>query len=190
MKLPKWYRLGPAIQVGDIIVFQKRPEEQKLGTPIWSVGRVIQTVPVTVDGLIREVVVEYKNASEKVFRTTPHTARSVATLFKEEDLDLTQKLSAASREATKALLMRTPVAAPARTEADGWSQYAMSLEWLKGYCQQVGDPNAVCCIANIHVNPWDDIPIEVTEPLILMVEAPCSSDVEQAASPRGGLKSC
>jgi hypothetical protein len=62
--------------------------------------------------------------------------------------------------------MRTPVAAPAPMEADGWFQYAMSLEWLKGYCQQAGDPNAVCCIANIHVDPWDDIPIEVTEPLI------------------------
>jgi hypothetical protein len=97
---------------------------------IWSVGHVIQTVPATIDGLIREVVVEYKNASEKVFRTTRRSARSVATLFKEEDLDLTQKLSA----------------------ADGWSQYAISLEWLKGYCQQAGDPNAVCGIANIHVD--------------------------------------
>jgi hypothetical protein len=143
-------------------------------------------VPATIDGLIREVVVEYKNASEKVFRTTRRAARSVATLFKEEDLDLTQKLSAASREATKALLMRTPVAAPAPMEADGWSQYAMSLEWLKGYCQQAGDPNAVCCIANIHVDPWDDISIEVTEPPILTVEAPCPSDVGRAASPRGG----
>ncbi len=143
-------------------------------------------MPATVDSLIREVVVEYKNASEKVFRTTRRAARSVATLSKEEDLDLTQKLSAASREATKALLMRTPVAAPAPTEADGWSQYAMSLEWLKGYCQQAGDPNAVCCIANIYVDPWDDIPIEVTKPTILMVEAFCSNDVERAASPRGG----
>jgi hypothetical protein len=140
----------------------------------------------TIDGLIREVVVEYKNASEKVFRTTRRAARSVATLFKEEDLDLTQKLSAASREATKALLMRTPVAAPAPTEADSWFQYAMSLEWLKGYCQQAGDPNAICCIVNIHVDPWDDIPIEVTESRILTVEAPCSSNVERAASPRGG----
>ncbi len=139
-KPPKWYRSGPAIQVGDIVVFQKRPEEQKLGTPIWSVGRVIQTVPATIDGLIREVVLEYKNASKKVFRATRRAARSVASLFKEEDLDLTQKLSAASREATKALLMRTPVAAPAPMEADGWSQYAMSLEWLKGYCQQAGRP--------------------------------------------------
>jgi hypothetical protein len=68
--------------------------------------------------------------------------------------------------------MRTPVAAPAPTEADGWSQYAMSLEWLKGYCQQAGDPNAVCCIVNIHVDPWDNIPIEITEPPILTVEAP------------------
>jgi len=143
-------------------------------------------VPATIDGLIREVVVEYKNASEKVFRMTRRAARSVATLFKEEDLDLTQKLSAASREATKALLMRTPVAAPAPMEADGWSQYTMSLEWLKGYCQQAGDLNAVWCIANIHVDPWDDISIEVTKLPILTVEAPCPSNVGRAASPQGG----
>jgi hypothetical protein len=62
----------------------------------------------------------------------------------------------------------------------------MSLEWLKGYCQQAGDPNAVWCIANIHVDPWDDIPIVVTEPPIHIVEALCSSDVERAASLRGG----
>jgi hypothetical protein len=77
-------------------------------------------VPATIDGLIHEIVVEYKNATEKVFRTR-RAARSVAILFKEEDLDLTQKLSAASREATKALLMRAPVAAPVPMEADGWS---------------------------------------------------------------------
>ena len=44
-KPPKWYQSGPAIQVGDIVVFQKRPEEQKLGSPIWSADRVVQTVP-------------------------------------------------------------------------------------------------------------------------------------------------
>jgi hypothetical protein len=54
----------------------------------------------------------------------------------------------------------------------------MSLEWLKDYCQKAGDQNADWCIANIHVDPWDDIPIEVTEPPIVTVEAPCSSDVE------------
>jgi hypothetical protein len=111
-KPPKWYRSGPAIQVGDIVVFKKRPEEQKLGSPIWSVCCVIQTVPSTIDGLIREVVVEYKNVTEKMFRTTRRAAQSVATLFKEEDLDLTQMLRAASREATKAYMMRATVAPP------------------------------------------------------------------------------
>ncbi len=49
----------------------------------------------------------------------------------------------------------------------------MSVEWLKGYCQQEGDPEALCCIANIHVNPWDDVSLGVTEPSI-HTEAPCS----------------
>jgi hypothetical protein len=115
-KPPKWYQSGPAIQVGDSRV-QKRPQEQKLGTPIWSVGHIIETVPATIDSLIHEVVVDYKNASKKVFRMTRRAARSVATLFKEEDLDLIQKLIAVSREATKALLMRGALAPPARPTA-------------------------------------------------------------------------
>jgi hypothetical protein len=82
--------------------------------------------------------------------------------------------------------MRAAVAPPAPSKADGWFQYAMSLEWLKAYCQQAGDPNAVCCIANIHIDPGDNIPIEDTELPILRVEAPCYSDIERAASPRGG----
>jgi hypothetical protein len=54
------------------------------------------------------------------------------------------------------------VSPPVPRKADGWTRYAMSLEWLKGYCQQAGNPNAVCCIENIHVDPWDDISIEVS----------------------------
>ncbi len=55
VKPTKWYRSGPAIQVGDTVS-----------------GFVIQMVPLTVDGLIREVVIEYENATEKVFRMTRH----------------------------------------------------------------------------------------------------------------------
>jgi hypothetical protein len=55
---------------------------------------------------------DYKNATVKVFRTTRRAARSVATLFKEEDLDLTQKLSTAWREATKSALDESGRCAP------------------------------------------------------------------------------
>ena len=168
---PKWYRNGPAIQVGDIVVFQKRPAEQKLGTPIWTIGRVTEAVPSKADGLVREVVIEYMNATERVFRTTRRAARSVAVLFKEDDLDLTQKLSAASREATKAHLMRLAAAPPAPVEADGWTSYAMSLEWLKGYCQQMDNSETICCATNIHLDPWDVVRAEVPEPMIVDVEA-------------------
>jgi hypothetical protein len=52
-----------------------------------------------------------------------------------------------------ALIMKVPAAPPAPREADSWTLYAMSLEWLLGYCQQAGDPEAVCCIAKILVDP-------------------------------------
>jgi hypothetical protein len=64
VKPTKWYRLGPATQVGDTVS-----------------GRVIQMVPLTVDNLIREVVVEYENATEKLFRMTCRAAWFITTLF-------------------------------------------------------------------------------------------------------------
>jgi hypothetical protein len=38
----------------------------------------------------------------------------------------------------------------------------VSLECLKGYCQQADDTEAVCCIAKIHVDPWDNILIDIS----------------------------
>ena len=174
-KPPKWFRTGPAVQVGDIVVFQKRPAEQKLGTPIWTIGRVTETVPSQADGLTREVVIEYMNATEKVFRTTRRATRSIAVLFKEDDLDLTQKLSAASREATKSHLMRSAAAPPAPVEVDGWTHYAMSLEWLRGNCQQANNLESLCCATNIHIDPWIGLDSEAVEAAICDVEASCSS---------------
>ena len=53
----------------------------------------------TADGQVREVEVEYKNASEKSWQSLHRAARAVAVLHKEEDLEVLQGLNAAARDA-------------------------------------------------------------------------------------------
>jgi len=103
-KPPKWLRSDPNIKVGDIVIFQKKNSEQKLGTPIWSIGRVVKADPSTTDDKVREIVIEYKNSDENTFRTTHRAARSVAVLHREEDLDLMQELNQAARAAEVACM--------------------------------------------------------------------------------------
>jgi hypothetical protein len=53
------------------------------------------------DGKVREVEIEYKNATEKKFRSTHRAARSVAVLHSENDLDLLHELAGAARAADR-----------------------------------------------------------------------------------------
>ncbi len=101
-KSPKWFRSSPNLEVGDIVIFTKDGHEPKLGEVVWTVGRVVEAVPSRVDGKVRQVKIEYKNASEfkhnkAPTRTTNHAARSVARLSKEGELGLMQELAAAAR---------------------------------------------------------------------------------------------
>ena len=98
-KPPKWFRSNPDLQPGDIVVFQKRGPEQAIGSPVWTIGRIVEVRKSAADGKVREVQVEYKNASEKVWRSTHRAARAVAVLHKEEDLEVLQGLNAAARAA-------------------------------------------------------------------------------------------
>ena len=102
-KPPKWFRSDPSVQVGDIVVFQKKAQEQVIGKPIWTVGRVVEAKVSATDGKVRELVVEYRNDTEKKFRTTNRAARAVAVLYKEDDLDLMQELNGAARAADRAV---------------------------------------------------------------------------------------
>jgi len=102
---PKWLRSDPSLKEGDVVIFQKSGSEQVLGSPIWTIGRVVMVDTSQVDGQVRDVAVQYKNAGEKKFRTTHRAARSVAVLHREEDLDLMQELNTAAREAEKSVLV-------------------------------------------------------------------------------------
>lgn len=103
-KPPKWFRTGPELVVGDVVIFQKKSADQVLGSPIWTLGRIVGVKKSDGDGKVREVEVEYKNLSEKVWRTTHRAARAVAVLHREEDLDVVQGLNQAAREAEKSIV--------------------------------------------------------------------------------------
>ena len=101
-KPPKWFRSDPDLKLGDIVVFHKRGPEQAIESPVWTIGRIVSVKKSTADGQVREVDVEYKNASEKSWRSTHRAARAVAVLHREEDLEVLQGLNAAARDADKA----------------------------------------------------------------------------------------
>jgi hypothetical protein len=103
-KPPKWFRSDPDPREGDIVVFQKRGPEQVLGSPVWSVGRVVSITESGGDGKVREIELEYKNVSENTWRRTRRSVCTVGVLHREEDLDTVQALNQAAREAEKEVL--------------------------------------------------------------------------------------
>jgi hypothetical protein len=158
---PKWYRSSPSICVGDIVVFQKKGQEQSLGSPIWTIGRVVKADPSPVDGKVRDITIEYKNLGETVFRTTHRAARSVAVLHKEGDLDLMQELSAASREANKAFFKRATgdqaygaMVCEMKQPVMAADQETIAQEFVKeGEC--LGATDSLCSLLRIHTDPWN-----------------------------------
>ena len=104
----KWRSGSGIFQVGDIVIFLKANKDQTFGTPVWKMGR-IKEVEVSKDGVIRTVVIEYKNSTESIFRTTRRSARKVAVLHREGDLELVEELNEASRRAQIQFLLRSNI---------------------------------------------------------------------------------
>ena len=92
----KWRSGDPDIKVGDLVVFMR--DKSVLTGPSWRVGEV-SSVEVSRDEIIRKVEVKYKVVGESVYRYTRRSVRSVAVLWRESEIDLTGKLSAAQRQA-------------------------------------------------------------------------------------------
>jgi hypothetical protein len=160
-KPPKWFRSSLNLEVGDIVIFFKEGHEQKLGKVVWTVGRVVETVPSRADGKVRQVKIEYKNSTEfkngkAPTRTTNCSARSVARLAKEGELGLMQELAAAARMA--AHLKGTgdddpgPLLVPAVREKI-IAYFDNSRAWA-GQCAFSTESGSVCNILRIHEDPW------------------------------------
>ena len=92
----KWRSGGYEPKPGDLVIFMKHESDVKLGEPVWRLGR-IQEIERSKDGVVRVALIEYKNATECVFRTTRRSVRRVAVLHKEGDLELIQELNQASK---------------------------------------------------------------------------------------------
>ena len=95
---PKGWKNTECVKVGDIVLFLVTDSEHLLGQPRWKIARVAE-VEVSRDGLVRVVILEYRNANELVFRRTRRAVRKVAVLHHEGELELTQELNAASKHA-------------------------------------------------------------------------------------------
>ena len=97
----KWHKSSRPPVVGDIVVFVK--EERVLGDSIWKLGRISRILPSAADGIIRSVIIEYKNAGEGVFQDTKRSVRRFAILYREGELALMDALNEAAKEADIAL---------------------------------------------------------------------------------------
>ena len=106
-KSPKWRTTTAQPAIGDIVVFLKLEAEAGFGEPVWRMGRV-EKLEFSADGIIRSVVISYKNNAEKVFRTTRRSVRKVAILHHEGDLELTEELNIASKAAGIHYFLRNP----------------------------------------------------------------------------------
>ena len=93
----KWRRTNDQLRIGDIVIFLKSDVENRLGDPVWRIARV-RSVETSEDGLARSAILEYRNPSEKVIRTTNRSVRTVVVVHREGELDLYQSLEQAAQD--------------------------------------------------------------------------------------------
>ena len=99
----KWHNTTRPVKVKDIVIYLKEAPEQHFGEPVWKIGKIVKVHTSKDDDVIRNVTIQYKNSSEKSFRYTRRSVRSIAVVFSEDELDLVQQVEQASQEATKQL---------------------------------------------------------------------------------------
>ena len=105
---PTWKTTSKQPSVGDIVIFLKTEAEAGFGEPVWRMGRV-DDVEYSADGIIRAVIISYKNNNEATFRSTRRSARKIAVLHHEGDLELIEELNQASKDAGVHFFFRNPV---------------------------------------------------------------------------------
>ena len=101
----KWRSGGYEPKPGDLVIFMKHESDVKLGEPVWRLGRV-REIERSKDGVVRTAVIEYKNSSESVFRTTRRSVRRIAVLHKEGELELIEELNQASKYSNLQFILR------------------------------------------------------------------------------------
>jgi len=80
----KWFKPNKNLEVNDIVYFQK--DSSSIDSQ-WVTG-MIEEVVMGNDGLVREIVIRYRNATEDFDRFTNRAARSCVRLFNLDDQNL------------------------------------------------------------------------------------------------------
>ena len=93
----KWRRTNDQLRIGDIVIFLKSDVENRLEDLVWRIARV-RSVQTSEDGLARSAILEYRNSSEKVIRTTNRSVRTVVVVHREGELNLYQSLEQAAQD--------------------------------------------------------------------------------------------
>ena len=94
---PKWVRSSVSKPVaGSVVLFVREEADGNFGDVRWRVGIVEEALKGS-DGICRQLKIKYKNAGERVFRTTTRAIRRVALLHGEAELGLVDQLNEAAR---------------------------------------------------------------------------------------------
>ena len=82
----KWPRTNNNIAVGLIVIFPMKKPKSAIGEIMWKYGKVAEVLPSS-DGLVRRVKITYQNYKEEVWRYVVRSAREIAVIHSEEDLE-------------------------------------------------------------------------------------------------------
>ena len=99
MEQPKWFKTDRHLKEGDIVLFLKHESEI---SSTYQYG-MIEEVEVSRDGLIRKVLVRYRNHSEDTDRTTYRSARSLVVIHPAEEINIIQELGEIALEVDQVL---------------------------------------------------------------------------------------
>ena len=92
----KWREGGKDVGVGDVVLLLRKAKDMAVGEPIWRVGRVVQLSDGR-DGEARQATVQYRNATESVFREITVGVRQLAVLHHEGELEMVDALNEAAK---------------------------------------------------------------------------------------------
>ena len=85
---PKWFVSDRSVREGDVVLFTKSEKEFD---KTYQYGIVVATVEGR-DGLIREVIVEYRNHNEQTKRTTRRGVRDIVVIHPVEEIGIAAEL--------------------------------------------------------------------------------------------------
>ena len=92
----KWPTSDDAPKTGDVVIFMRVETDIVLGERAWRVG-IVTEAPNSKDGAVRKVTIKYRNASERVFRTTIRSVRHIAIIHPQDESELVPMLNECQR---------------------------------------------------------------------------------------------